>query len=190
MKTKIEISTKKGYSQTTTWRIKRSLQHPTICRTGWQGAEGLLPQFGRMEGKPALPPSCTCELLRSDLVEEVGNRLDLAGFDGNPGAIVLRGQSLGEVVVKLGPCPYYRGGGWGADIWVRGHSERPTKGEREWIESHIVPALVAAIDAHRAQLAEMAKAELVAYVGRQVREERARLDELEEEMTRALEELA
>lgn len=153
------ISTKKGESQPTRWIIVQDHPWPDIemsCgKPRWRNADGLFPTWNRpAEG---IGKRFICYLLASNAPESIGpnfNRTHFAGFVEpksysnpepkiNPGAIMLRGKSLGETQIRL---TIERGAfGEFPDIRVINGSEYPSKAEREILTALVVPPLKAAI---------------------------------------------
>jgi hypothetical protein len=149
------ISTKKGESQPTRWLIVQDHPHPDlemVCvKPRWRNAEGLFPSYNR----PAtgIGKRFTCYLLSTTAPESLGadyNRTHFAGFvidlrkdpTPNPGAIVLRGKSLGETQIRL---TIERGSFRDPDIRVNNGCAYPSRAEREVLAPLIIPPLQAAI---------------------------------------------
>lgn len=150
------ISTKKGESQPTRWLIVQDHPWPDLemsCgKPRWRNADGLFPTWNRpAEG---IGKRFTCYLLASNAQESIGadfNRTHFAGFvidpkkdpTPNPGAIMLRGRSLGETQIRLtierGAFSEF------PDIRVVNGCEYPSKAEREILTALVVPPLKAAI---------------------------------------------
>lgn len=191
----IKVSTKKGHEQNTRWHVSLSRPFPDMERGEWRNASGLIPQYGS-KGKPTLGNEYRCFLLRSDFEQDkaTGNRNDFAGFspglvyvDGVrvlqpdlPGAIELRGKSLGEMFVTFGNNPEW------PDISVRGYGGTATPAERDWIFAQIIPGLRQFI----ADNAERLKAEAVESLKKDTAERlagyRADIDRMEKQMAAAI----
>jgi hypothetical protein len=183
MKTIIKISTKKGHTQETTWHIIQAHPYPDIEKAGswrWRNAGGMFDAYN--QPATGLEEKYYCNLLRSDFSEVFDNRKDYAGYEGNPGSIVLRGQDLGEMNVTVNNSNRYN------EIKVNGF-DSPTSGVRAWIEEAIIPGLLKAIEEHKAEL----KAEAVEAVRQRiienVKEARSEIDKLELEALEAVKKL-
>lgn len=193
---KITVSVRKGHTQDTLWAVRHNRPYPDITSSGssleWRNAGSLIPSYRTSAKVPALESSFTCDLFRSDFDESTakGTRLDHAGFEpglvydpatgqriqtpANPGAIELRGKTLGEMRIEFGVNPDW------PDIKVRGF-DSPTSSEREWIKTHIVPSLRAYITANAASLRAHAIADLQADIAKRLAEARAQLDAMEKQ---------
>lgn len=193
LKTTITFETKKNNPVTTIWGIKQCRPYPIIdCSGGWarwQNAEGLVPPW-RLEGCPRDLPTIgaayDCWLLRNDTnLHDSGSRVSHAGWVDDktgfvaPGSFELRGETLGEVQVKINKRI-----GWNL-IAVRGHND-PTPGERDFINEKIVPHLKEVIDGHAALLKHEATCALRRYVIKGVAELRESLRKAETEMEAAI----
>ena len=188
MKTKIIVETKKGTKQETTWKITQAHPHPDIERGSWRNGDGFFPTWrgGMSNGSmvaDGIGLKFYCALLRSDLVNEEGNRADHAGYTPydysktlptNPGAITYRGRDLGEMEFKIDMNSQY--------IDMAGR----TDGEREFITAQIVPALRAAIEAHKAELRAAALAEMEKGLADRIAKMRDDADKLEKEAAEAM----
>jgi hypothetical protein len=153
----IEVTTKKNTSQLTRWIVTREPIYPSIhmqySSLRWQD-ENLLSN----KEAPKLPYRFDCFLLRSDVDPEnyefKGTRVDHAGFeqgytydpetgmrvpiDPNPGCIIYRGASLGEMRVTFKSYTY---DALCADMEVRGIGNSAHGAERAFIKEQIVPKL-------------------------------------------------
>ena len=196
----IEISTKKDHSQTTRWLVTQSRPYPDITSEGstlaWRNAGDLFPSYRNNHAPVRLPAEYVCRLLREDIdpTKLDNSRRDHAGFnpgyvyqDGqrihqpdNPGAIVLRGHSLGEMSVSFSGNPDW------PDIKVRGF-DTPTPAERAWIKANIIPGLLAHIENASLSLRAAAVASLRDDMAARIATARLQLDQLEKQ---ALESLA
>lgn len=186
--TTINVTTKKGTAQLTTWEVWQNHPWPDIEKGGrfqWRNADGL---FGTYTS-PArgIGRNYTAVLLRSDLAERQHNRKDYAGYrDGqndkeNPGCIVYRGKSLGELSITIDGNGY-------ATIRTR-YGEYPdttTPGEREFIKREIVPYLLAFIEANRAELKAQAIAGIRQQVADRITEAKDAIDRLSREAEAAI----
>lgn len=119
-----------GQSLTTKWGITPTFGIPCIYAQG-----GTTPSI---QGIPSDRHSLEVYvyLLRNDIpVEEIHNegRLGLAGFNGNPGTIKVRGQDLGEI---WGSTNY-----WGITSYSPTHPRTFTNGEVHWLRDHVTPTL-------------------------------------------------
>ena len=191
----ITVSAKKGHTQATRWLITQCRPFPDLHAASgvtWRNAQGLIPQYGMSDKTPTIGTEYRCQLLRSDYEasKATGNRNDFAGFDTMytyvrgvrvplpplPGAIELRGKSLGEMCVTFGANPDY------PETTVRGFGNQATPSEREWVNLEIVPALREYIAQNAASLKAQAVADLKADVAKSVAEFRAYLDAAEAKM--------
>ena len=185
--THITVSAKKGHERATLWLIKQIRPFPSISgghSMGWQGGDGLFGEYGN----PArgIGNSYRAELLRSDFSHETatGNRCDFAGYTPerngpeNPGAIVLRGKSLGETSVEIDS------NGWSR--WrVRGF-DTPTDGETAFLNEQVLPSLLSAIQANAADLRREAIEGIRESCAQAISEARETLDKLEREALKAI----
>ena len=183
MKTaRIKVSTKKGQTQSTAWRIIQAHPYPDIEKAGswrWRNCEGLFDSY--QHPAAGLGNNYYCQLLRSDKPADGRDRTSFAGYDGNPGTIVLRGVDLGEMRIDV------HGNGYNK-ISVRGFNS-PTSGEAAFITAAIIPCLLAAIAESKAELkAEAVEAVRVCIV-EHVKEARAAIDKLEVEALNAVKKL-
>lgn len=195
----ITVSTKKGHEQKTRWIVSQSRPYPDIegvYGLQWRNAGGLLPKYGQAKDKPTIGNEYRCFLLRSDFnpATATDNRNDFAGFspglvykDGVrvlepelPGAIELRGKSLGEMSVTFGNNPEW------PDIHVRGYGNHPTSSEREWIKATIIPALRQFIADNADSLKAEAVETLKNDVSVRLASYRADLDKMEKQMNEAI----
>lgn len=155
-----------------------------------------MPGAGQAKDRPTLGNEYRCFLLRSDFdpATATDNRGDFAGYspglvykDGVrvlepelPGAIELRGKSLGEMSVTFGNNPEW------PDIQVRGYGNHPTTAERDWIKTAIIPALRQFIADNAASLKAEAVAALKSDVSARLASYRADLDKMEKQMNEAI----
>ena len=191
----ITVSAKKGDKQITRWLVTKGHPYPSIAPgPRWENAGNLFPH-GK-DAKPTLENDVLCYLLRSDFnVDKMtGDRRDFAGYvplsydnhgrrvmeGGNPGCIIYRGESLGEMRVTFGRNPAW------ADISVRGYGHTPTAGERAWIETQIVERLRQFISYNAASLHADAVERLKKDVRERLQKHREELDEMEEQMNAAI----
>ena len=166
------VSTKKGHTQDTRWAVWQSSPYPSLSKYHtWENDGGLNDRYET----PQLEKEYVCALLRSDFAPETAkdNRTDYAGFNEgykyeggvrfnvpeNPGTIVLRGCSLGELRLTIKPDWQY-----GTDIQVRGYGGSGSRFERDWITDNIKPHLLAYIKANEASLKTEATERLKASV--------------------------
>lgn len=191
----ITVSVKKGDSQTTRWLVKKGHPYPSIDHGPRWGNAGNLFPHGK-DAKPTLENDVRCYLLRSDFNVDnmTGDRRDFAGYvplsydnrgrrvtdGGNPGCIIYRGESLGEMSVTFGRKPAW------PDISVREYGHTHTAGERAWIKTQIVEPLRHFIDANAASLHADAVERLKKDVREHLQKHRAELDKMEEQMNAAI----
>ena len=196
--TTIQVTTKKGATQTTTWGIAQNRPYPSIeghCGSlRWANFGGVLPGYCQQPAT-GLGEEYTCDLLRSDRTEwDLRTRESNAGYvaytsagqrpaEPNPGSIVYRGVDLGEmsVEIRLHAASY-------DNVRVRGF-DHATPGELAFIREQIIPALKEAIVAKRSELKAEAVAALKAHVAEKLAETRERLDAMQAEMTKAVDSL-
>lgn len=184
----LEIEIKKGVSVTTKWGVFQDAPYPSLTMHGsslqWQNAGGLLPSYGN----PAtgLADDYTAVLLVPDYdpATEKNNRLDYAGYDGNPGTFSIRGVDQGETIINI----------------ERPESERPfvkhvsylnqrTDGEKKFYKEKVVPAIVAFIKENKAALKQDAVDRVKASVAEQVNRVKESLPVVEREILNALKEV-
>lgn len=195
----VTVSTKKDHAQTTRWLVTQSRPYPDITSEGstlaWRNAGDLFPSYRNSHAPTRLPSEYTCHLLREDIDPGKldGSRRDHAGFnpgytyqDGqripqpdNPGALVLRGHSLGEMSITFSGNPDW------PDIKVRGF-DTPTPAERAWIKANIVPGLKSFIEANSASLRAAAVASLRDDMTARIATARLQLEQLEKQAFEAL----
>lgn len=195
----ITVSTKKEHAQTTRWLITQSRPYPCITASGsalvWHNSGDLFPSYRNNHAPTRLPSEYVCHLLREDITPDKmdGSRRDHAGYnpgpiyqDGarlanpdNPGAVVLRGHSLGEMSITFSGNPDW------TDIKVRGF-DTPTPAERAWIKDNIVPALRAYIESNAASLRAAAVSALKEDMAARIAAARAQVDQLETQANDAL----
>lgn len=195
----LEISTKKDHQQITRWLVTQSRPYPCVTASGstlvWHNSGDLLPSYRNNNAPVRLPSEYICHLLREDIdpAKLDNSRRDHAGFnpgytyqDGqripqpvNPGALVLRGHSLGEMSISFSGNPEW------PDIKVRGY-DTPTPAERAWIKDNILPGLRAYIDANSASLRAAAVASLRDDMAARIATARAQLSQLEKQANEAL----
>lgn len=184
IKLKIDITTKKGTTVTTTWGIQQARIYPDLechgTRISWRNTGGLFPQYPATKAD-GLPAEYYAYLLRDDIQTPThNNRNDFAGYDGNPGTFALRGVDLGEVNATIKVSP------WASCLWeVRG-SDRPTTGERDFLNLHVLPHLNAAILREAKTLKAEAVDAIAASVVQRLKEAQASLDECEKQMIAAV----
>lgn len=184
---KIDITTKKGHTVSTTWGVEQERVYPSLTQAHslrWQGDEAICGTY--CTPPTGLPESYRFNLLRSDVVpdsEALNSRANYAGYEGNPGTFELRGVSLGEMSGTFTSNPWPR-----FSLRVRGF-EHPTGGERSFLEAAIAPALRAAVEANKAQLKAEAVAAVRLHVSTTCSDMRARLDKLERDMMKAIDKL-
>lgn len=182
--TTIQVTTKKGATQTTTWGIVQNRPYPSIeGRCGslrWANFGGVLPGYCQQPAT-GLGEEYTCDLLRSDRTEW-DLRTRESNAEPNPGSIVYRGVDLGEMSVEIRLHAAYD------NVRVRGF-DHATPGELAFIREQIIPALKDAIVAKRGVLKAEAIAALKAHVAEKLAETRERLDAMQAEMTKAVDSL-
>lgn len=194
--TSFTISAKKGDEQLTRWLIVQEIPYPCIYATSgssgsfrWENGGGLF-RYGRpAEG---IGSKYYCHLLRSDIdvfsIPDNYNRTVFAGYmdyDTNsvaPGAVMLRGQSMGELTVRFEENPDW------PRIAVR-CTDSPSTGERKFITDQIVPKLKAAIALYKRALYGEAVEKLSAHIQKNINAARASIDKLQEEALAALKNL-
>ena len=189
---RITIETKKNTTVDTQWLVWQERPYPTITGGGWlrwQGAEGLLPEYGR----PAtgLPGSYKACLLRLDFAPEnaKGNRIDYAGYNENHDSqpnpsIVYRGREMGEVEAQIKIDKCYIGG---YSVWFKGgYGNALTAGERDLLKVQVAQHLMDYVTDHADEL----KAEAIESIRKGVTGHIARLRTdlqiMEAEMQQAL----
>lgn len=154
--TTINVFPKKEETFLTRWLITQDIPYPCIGNIGssiqWNNLGGLKGQFGNKA--PGIGEKYYCYLLTpTGDIPESYNRTHFAGYKHqpggygtpeviNPGAIVYRGRSMGEMSVSFMGNPEY------PDIKVMG-SNSPTPGERDFIKWQIVPLLTEFIATNR-----------------------------------------
>ena len=195
----ITVSTKKDHAQTTRWLVTQSRPCPDITSEGstlaWRNSGDLFPSYRNNHAPVRLPSEYTCHLLREDIDPATldGSRRDHAGFnpgyiyqDGqripqpdNPGAIVLRGHSLGEMSISFSGNPEW------PEIKVRGY-DTPTPAERAWIKANIVPGLRAHIENSSLSLRAASVSALRDDMAARIATARVQLDQLEKQANDAL----
>lgn len=195
----LEISAKKDHAQTTRWLITQSRPYPCITASGsalvWHNSGDLFPSYRNNHAPVRLPAEYTCYLLREDIDPATldNSRRDHAGYnpgyvyqDGqritqpdNPGAIVLRGHSLGEMSISFSSNPDW------PDIKVRGF-DPPTPAERSWIKKNIVPGLLAHVETNSASLRAAVVEALRADMAARIATARAQLSQLAKQANEAL----
>jgi len=183
MQTTFEISTKKGETQTLHFLVYHEVTYPDITTEcggfKWRNGGGLFPQYNC---KFEFPAAYRCHLLKPDAVvtgDYSYNRHDLAGFEGNPGAMTLRGQSLGEMSIDIGANPQWPG------IRVNVFNT-PSPKERETITALVVPKLLQFIAANKTALRAAAIAQIKARFESQIAEAHKAIDKLRAEADEVL----
>ena len=197
IKVRITVEPKKNCKQDTIWGIRQIAPRPDfegVCGSfRWRNMGDLAPQWRPTDmEKPSIGQTYVCDLLRSDTDKhDFDSRRSHAGYVENcetgvenPGAIVLRGVSLGEMSI------WFEGNPSWPQIHVRGYVTSPTDGERKFVRESIVPHLLTAIGENRATLKADAIRELRLYIADKVKTAQKRLDKLETEMLLAIEEAA
>lgn len=184
IKLKIDITTKKGTTVTTTWGIQQERIYPDLechgARISWRNTGGLFPQYPATKAV-GLPATYNAYLLRDDIPTPThNNRKDFAGYDGNPGTFALRGVDMGEVSAEINESPWPS-----CTFRVRG-SARPTAGERDFLAEHVLPHLKAAILREAKTLKAEAVDALAASVVQRLKEAQASLDECSKQMLAAV----
>ena len=191
---KIEIETRKGEKRLTQWGVWQERPYPDITSHGgrlrWQNGGGA---FGEC-GNPArgLENKYGAVLLRDGWTEETAkdNREDYAGFipyqktEAIPGAITYRGRNLGETQAEID----LRGTWQGVSFRVRGF-DRATGAEAAFLAEQIKPALLAFVEANRAELKAEAVEALRAGMAERLRDAESSLDALESEAEEAIKQL-
>ena len=186
----ITMETKKNTTVDTQWLIWQERPYPTLTGGGWlrwQGAEGLLPEYG--QPATGLGKHYKAALLRLDFTPEgaKGNRIDYAGYkeshnsQPNP-SVVYRGREMGEVEaeIKFSKC-------CGCSVYFRGGYDNDlTTGERRLLKDQVAQHLVDYINDHSDEL----KAEAIESIRKGVTEHIARLrtdlQKMEAEMNQAI----
>lgn len=179
MKTQLNVTTRKGCTQLTTWAINQDRAYPGIdggCSLRWRNGGGLFADFnGPAKG---IGRRYTCNLMRNDGAAMHGNRYDFAGYEGLPGTIEYRGRDLGEMQIEIDSAHY-------ATIRLRGF-DKPTDGERAWINAEIVPSLERAIEYNREALHAEAVAAMRASMLARLQDAREQLNKMEAEALAAI----
>lgn len=184
IKLKIDITTKKGTTVTTTWGIRQARIYPDLechgTRIEWRNTGGLFPQYPATKAV-GLPAEYYAYLLRNDIpTPAYNNRMDFAGFYGNPGTFALRGVNLGEVSATIRESP------WPSCVWrVRG-SNSPTTGERDFLNEHVLPHLKEAILREAKALKAEAVDAIAASVAERLKNARTSLDACSKQMIAAI----
>lgn len=191
MKTKITIEPKKNVSIETIWNIEQDRPYPDMgarwSTPRWRNTGGLFAEFGN----PAygLKKDFRAELLRNDTEEhDITSRLSSAGYNGNPGSFDYRGKYLGEISVDITPRLVQMGKGFCARWRVRGF-ETPTNSEVEFLNAAVLPGLLAAIEANRAELKAYAVKCIKEKAAQCLADARKALDAMGEQMERAISQL-
>ena len=152
--TEFDISTKRGETQKTRWLVTQSIPYPDITgecgRLKWRNGGGLFPSYGNKA--TGLAPHYICYLLTPDAAippDGNYNRTHFAGFQNydtkaiNPGALVYRGKSLGELSITFENNP-----DWPT---IRTNcTEHPSSGERAMLYELVIPKLKAFIAENKA----------------------------------------
>jgi hypothetical protein len=180
---------RKGETVTAAWLITQSRPHPDITasggRMGWRNAGTLLPRYG----SPAAPlPLAFKAYLLPDTESnpDAGcTRRALAGYEGNPSPLTVRGVSLDKVSAELTAWPAHMGGGYRATYKVRGFCT-PTPGEAKWLAEQVTPHLVAAVQEHAAELHAEAVAGLKTHLAEQITCARAEIKAMEKQAAEML----
>ena len=148
----IDIEPKKGAKQTLRFDVSQLHSWPDMEGFGssfrWRNYGGIWSGYG----KPAtgLDSEYICYLLADGANDSSGSRLNHAGYEGNGGTFALRGKDLGELAISLSGQSF-KYGFYVSSVVVRGF-EKPTDGERFFIEDKIAPSLGAFVEANKAQL--------------------------------------
>ena len=184
IKLKIDITTKKGTTVTTAWGIRQSRIYPDLechgTRIKWRNTGGLFPQYPATKAV-GLPNEYNAYLLRDDIPTPThNNRMDFAGYDGNPGTFALRGVDLGEVSATIKESP------WPSCVWTVRGSNSPTTGERDFLNLHVLPHLKAAILRGAKALKAEAVDATAASVVERLKEARTSLDDCSKQMIAAI----
>jgi len=184
IKLKIDITTKKGTTVTTTWGIQQARIYPDLecrgARIEWRNADGLFPQYPATKAV-GLPNEYNVYLLRDDIaVPTHNNRKDFAGYDGNPGSFALRGVDMGEVSATIKVSP------WASCLWAVRGGNSPTTGERDFLNLHVLPHLKAAILREAKALKAEAVDAIAASVVERLKEARTSLNDCSKQMIAAV----
>ena len=155
----IPVEPKKGAKAETLWKVAQNREYAYIdcsCSTlRWRNDNGIFPAYGNKRG---LPRVYSVMQLRLD-IDEAGEKNDLTDGAGyivrehgkddytTPGAIALRGQTLGVITAEIS---FHNGEPW-ARWKVRDYKE-PSPGERDWLNKNILPGLAAFIQNRKAEL--------------------------------------
>lgn len=163
IKIKIDVTPKKGTTQTTIWGLSAAYDMPypyERCNGSWRDTSGSITYYAA--------------LLRSDLTTEQDNRVDYAGYNGNPGTIVYRGVDLGELTLRIerDPVKGYANIGTG---YNNGH----THSARAWMEGAIIAPIRQALATHAAELQYAAETHLRSRMMEQVTEMHQNANKLE-----------
>lgn len=168
----ITITPKKGESVTLRFLVVQSIPYPDIASNGgrleWRNDGGLFPRYYNPASGIGENYHCYC-LADGITPPEDYNRTHFAGYDGKPGAFLLRGKDIGELTINLGSY---------AEIKVQGFNT-PTPGEREFITAQIVEPLRAFIAVNKAALKEEAVVKITAQMRERVATARKEIDRLE-----------
>jgi hypothetical protein len=184
------VSTKQNEVQILRWLVVQETPHPDISSNGgsrlqWRNDGGLFGHYGQpAEG---IGERYDCYLLASDVadVPENYNRTHFAGYVAysgdktpKPGAMIVRGKSLGEMTIHFGANTQYQ------EIKVHGF-DSPTHGEREVIRNLVVPKLVYFIQANKGELKDYAVKQIKERMQRVIAEVRTTVDSMESEISQA-----
>ena len=182
----IDITTKKNTTAGTQWRVHQDRPYPNIeggSHLRWRNAGGILPEYGR--AADGIGSTYTASLLRSDFdpSNPSGNRLDQAGYKGNP-SFEYRGKQIGEVDAEIKPdC----NGGYVRFRVPYGQGLTPS--EQKLLEDQAAPALLEYVRANRDRLKAEAIEDIKKSVANHIARARHDLDEIETEMDRAISQL-
>ena len=168
------LSAKRGDSQPLAFSIYQHRPFPSITGYGgrlqWTNLDTLSPNQYQNQTGPHLPTTFTLHQLRSDLLNVCGDRRDHAGYNGNPGAIVYRGQSLGELSATV-----QLAGAWEHVRW------NVTGAAAKWLADSLDQWLIDTIKAQLPQLQAEAIAGVRASMYEQVQAIRDSIERLESE---------
>lgn len=139
------VSAKKGDKQTSRWLIAQDRPYPNLeikyGRAEWTHVDGIL--------KGDLPENYRAYLLRSDIeVKDIPlswDRTHLAGFGPNPGSLVYRGRTLGEMTCEITRRHAYLG-------WRVGYNASLSSAETDWLAAQLGPQFREFIAANLASL--------------------------------------
>jgi hypothetical protein len=174
------IQPKKGETQHLRFLIHQEIPYPDTegfgGRLQWRNTGGLLPKHGA----PAtgLEKTYRCLLLPpSGTPPPNFNRTHLAGYENNPGTLVIRGKNLGEVTVTI------------SETWQSSRVcgfENPTPFEEKVFSQWIYPTLREHIEENKKSLYEEATQKVEQNFLEKLEQLQRSLEELRQESQKAL----